>query len=76
MQERLQKETTALRSGVTRAAAWSPLTAASGASIAIDPRSSQRTWELLQDLSVAAIDDAHARDEVMGQTMGGMPPPA
>ena len=80
MQERLQKEMTGLR--VEGNAGGGMVTVvANGAkqvlSIAIDPEVvSKDDVGMLQDLIVAAINDAHRKaDEAMAQTMGGMLPP-
>ena len=80
MQERLQKEANALR--VEGNAGGGMVTVlVNGAkqvqSIAIDPEVvSKEDVGMLQDLIVAAINDAHRKaDEAMAQTMGGMLPP-
>jgi DNA-binding YbaB/EbfC family protein len=80
MQERLQKEMTGLR--VEGNAGGGMVTViANGAkqvlSIAIDPEVvSKDDVGMLQDLIVAAVNDAHRKaDEAMAQTMGGMLPP-
>ena len=80
MQERLQKEMTALR--VEGNAGGGMVTVVmNGAkqvqSLKIDPEVvSKDDVEMLQDLIVAAINDAHRKaDEAMAQTMGGMLPP-
>ena len=80
MQERLQKEMTALT--VEGNAGGGMVTVRiNGAkqvqSIAIDPEVvSKEDVVMLQDLIVAAINDAHRKaDEAMAQTMGGMLPP-
>ena len=80
MQERLQKEMTALT--VEGNAGGGMVTVRiNGAkqvqSIAIDPEVvSKEDVGMLQDLIVAAINDAQRKaDEAMAQTMGGMLPP-
>ena len=80
MQERLQKEMTALR--VEGNAGGGMVTVVvNGAkqvqSITIDPEVvSKEDVEMLQDLIVAAINDAQRKaDEEMAQKMGGMLPP-
>ena len=80
MQERLQKEMTALT--VEGNAGGGMVTVRiNGAkqvqSIAIDPEVvSKEDVEMLQDLIVAAINDAHRKADVeMSQKMGGMLPP-
>ena len=80
MQERLQKEMSALR--VEGNAGGGMVTVRiNGAkqvqSIAIDPEVvSKEDVEMLQDLIVAAVNDAHRKaDEEMAQKMGGMLPP-
>ena len=77
MQERLQKEMTALR--VEGNAGGGMVTVVvNGAkqilSLKIDPEAvSKDDVEMLQDLIVAAINDAQRKaDEQMAQTMGGM----
>ena len=80
MQERLQKEMTGLR--VEGNAGGGMVTVlVNGAkqvqSITIDPEVvSKEDVGMLQDLIVAAINDAHRKaDEEMAQKMGGMLPP-
>jgi DNA-binding YbaB/EbfC family protein len=80
MQERLQKEMTGLR--VEGNAGGGMVTVlVNGAkqvqSITIDPEVvSKDDVGMLQDLIVAAINDAHRKaDEAMAQRMGGMLPP-
>ena len=80
MQERLQKEMTELR--VEGNAGGGMVTVVvNGAkqvqSITIDPEVvSKEDVGMLQDLIVAAINDAHRKaDEAMAQKMGGMLPP-
>ena len=80
MQERLQKEMTAVR--VEGNAGGGMVTVlVNGAkqvqSIAIDPEVvSKADVVMLQDLIVAAINDAHRKaDEAMAAQMGGMLPP-
>jgi len=80
MQERLQKEMAAL--SVEASAGGGMVTATlNGAkqllSIKIDPEVvSKDDIEMLQDLSVAAVNDAHRKaDEEMQKKMGGMLPP-
>ena len=80
MQERLQKQMTDLR--VEGNAGGGMVTVVvNGAkqvqSVKIDPEVvSKEDVEMLQDLIVAAINDAHRKaDEEMQQNMGGMLPP-
>ena len=80
MQERLQKEMSALR--VEGNAGGGMVTVVvNGAkqiqSLKIDPEVvSKDDVEMLQDLIVAAVNDAHRKaDEEMAQKMGGMLPP-
>jgi nucleoid-associated protein EbfC len=80
MQERLQKEMTALT--VEGNAGGGMVTVRiNGAkqvqSIALDPEVvSKEDVGMLQDLIVAALNDAHRKaDEEMAQKMGGMLPP-
>ena len=80
MQERLQKEMTGLR--VEGNAGGGMVTVlVNGAkqvqSITIDPEVvSKEDVGMLQDLIVAAINDAHRKaDDEMAQKMGGMLPP-
>ena len=80
MQERLQQEMAALRIEAT-AGGGMVTVAVSGdkqvLSLAIDPEVvSKDDVEMLQDLIVAAVNDAHRKvDETMRQKMGGMLPP-
>ena len=80
MQERLQKEMTAL-SVEGNAGGGMVTVRINGAkqvqSIAIDPEVvSKEDVAMLQDLIVAAINDAQRKaDEAMAQKMGGMLPP-
>jgi len=80
MQERLQKEMTAL-SVEGNAGGGMVTVRINGAkqvqSIAIDPEVvSKEDVGMLQDLIVAAINDAQRKaDEAMAQKMGGMLPP-
>ena len=80
MQERLQKQMTELR--VEGNAGGGMVTVVlNGAkqvqSLTIDPEVvSKDDVGMLQDLIVAALNDAHRKaDEAMSQTMGGMLPP-
>jgi DNA-binding YbaB/EbfC family protein len=80
MQENLQKQMAALR--VEGNAGGGMVTVVcNGAkqiqSLKIDPEVvSKEDVEMLQDLIVAAINDAHRKaDEALAQTMGGMLPP-
>ena len=80
MQERLQRQMAELR--VEGNAGGGMVTVIiNGAkqvqSLTIDPEVvSKEDVEMLQDLIVAAINDAHRKaDEEMSQTMGGMLPP-
>ena len=80
MQENLQKQMAALR--VEGNAGGGMVTVVcNGAkqvqSLKIDPEVvSKEDVEMLQDLIVAALNDAHRKaDEAMAQTMGGMLPP-
>jgi nucleoid-associated protein EbfC len=80
MQERLQKQMADLR--VEGNAGGGMVTVIiNGAkqvqSLKIDPEVvSKEDLEMLQDLIVAALNDAHRKaDEEMSQTMGGMLPP-
>ncbi len=80
MQERLQKEMAGLR--VEASAGGGMVTVVvNGAkqiqSLAIDPEVvSKDDVEMLQDLIVAAVNDAHRKaDEILAQQMGGMLPP-
>lgn len=80
MQERLQRQMTALR--VEGNAGGGMVTVVVNGSkqlqsLKIDPEVVSRDdVEMLQDLIVAAINDAHRKaDEEMSQAMGGMLPP-
>ena len=80
MQERMQKQMAELR--VEGNAGGGMVTVVvNGAkqiqSLKIDPEVvSKEDVEMLQDLIVAAMNDAHRKaDEAMAQTMGGMLPP-
>ena len=80
MQERLQKEMTALRVEGNAGGGMVTVLVNGGKqvqSITIDPEGvSKEDVGMLQDLIVAAINDAHRKaDEAMAQTMGGMLPP-
>jgi DNA-binding YbaB/EbfC family protein len=80
MQERLQKEMTALRIEGNAGGGMVMVLVNGGKqvqSITIDPEVvSKEDVGMLQDLIVAAINDAHRKvDEAMAQTMGGMLPP-
>ena len=80
MQERLQKEMTALRVEGNAGGGMVTVLVNGGKqvqSITIDPEVvSKEDVGMLQDLIVAAINDAHRKaDEAMAQTMGGMLPP-
>ena len=80
MQERLQKEMTGLRVE-GNAGGGMVIVLVNGAnqvqSITIDPEVvSKDDVTMLQDLIVAALNDAHRKaDEAMSQKMGGMLPP-
>ena len=80
MQERLQKEMTGLRVEGNAGGGMVTVTI-NGAkqiqSLKIDPEVvSKEEVEMLQDMIVAAINDAHRKaDEEMAQKMGGMLPP-
>ena len=80
MQDRLQKEMAAMSVQATAGGGMVTVTI-NGAkqllSIAIDPEVvSKDDVEMLQDLIVAAINDAHRKaDEGMSNTMGSMLPP-
>jgi hypothetical protein len=80
MQERLQKQMAEMRVEAT-AGGGMVTVVVNGAkqlqSIRIDPDVvSKDDVEMLQDLILAAINDAHRKaDEAMAQTMGGMLPP-
>src|SRR5215510_14297945 len=77
MQERLQKQMAEMRIEAT-AGGGMVTVVVNGAkqvqSIKIDPEVvSKEDVEMLQDLILAAINDAHRKaDEAMAQTMGGM----
>ena len=80
MQERLQKEMAALTVQATSGGGMITVTmngAKQLVSIAIDPEVVSRDdIEMLQDLIVAAVNDAHRKaDEEMAKKMGGMLPP-
>jgi DNA-binding YbaB/EbfC family protein len=80
MQERLQKEMTALRIEGNAGGGMVTVMVNGGKqvqSITIDPEVvSKEDVGMLQDLIVAAINDAHRKvDEALAQTMGGMLPP-
>ena len=80
MQERLQKEANALRVEGNAGGGVVTVLVNGGKqvqSITIDPEVvSKEDVRMLQDLIVAAINDAHRKaDEAMAQTMGGMLPP-
>jgi DNA-binding YbaB/EbfC family protein len=80
MQERLQKEMTALRVEGNAGGGMVTVVVNGGEqvqSITIDPEVvSKEDVGMLQDLIVAAINDAHRKaDEEMAQRMGGMLPP-
>ena len=80
MQERLQKEMTTLRVEGNAGGGMVTVVVNGGKqvqSITIDPEVvSKEDVGMLQDLIVAAINDAHRKaDEAMAQTMGGMLPP-
>jgi DNA-binding YbaB/EbfC family protein len=80
MQDRLQKEMAAMSVQATAGGGMVTVTI-NGAkqllSIAIDPEVvSKDDVEMLQDLIVAAVNDAHRKaDEEMSKKMGGMLPP-
>ena len=80
MQERMQKEMAALRIEATAGGGMVTVTVNGEKqllSLKIDPEVvSKEDVEMLQDLIVAAINDAHRKaDEAMKQKMGGMLPP-
>ena len=80
MQERLQKEANALRVEGNAGGGMVTVLVNGGKqvqSITIDPEVvSKEDVGMLQDLIVAAMNDAHRKaDEAMAQTMGGMLPP-
>jgi DNA-binding YbaB/EbfC family protein len=80
MQERLQKQMAELRIEATSGGGMVTVTV-NGAKqlqlLKIDPEVvSKEDVEMLQDLIVAAVNDAHRKvDEEMAQKMGGMMPP-
>jgi nucleoid-associated protein EbfC len=80
MQERLQQEMAQLRIEATAGGGMVTVTV-NGAKqlerVKIDPEVvSKEDVEMLQDLIVAAVNDAHRKvDEAMQQKMGGMLPP-
>jgi DNA-binding YbaB/EbfC family protein len=80
MQERMQKEMAALRVEATAGGGMVTVTCNGEKqllSLKIDPEVvSKDDVEMLQDLIVAAINDAHRKaEEAMKQKMGGMLPP-
>src|ERR1043166_9527844 len=80
MQERLQKQMAELRVEGNAGGGMVTVVVNGGKqvqSITIDPEVvSKDDVGMLQDLIVAAINDAHRKaDEAMAQTMGGMLPP-
>ena len=80
MQERLQKEMSALRVDATSGGGSVAVTINGDKqllSLKIDPDAvSKEDVEMLQDLIVAALNDAHRKaDEAMSQSVGGMLPP-
>ena len=80
MQERLQKQMAELRIEATAGGGMVTVTV-NGAkqvlALKIDPEVvSKDDVEMLQDLILAAVNDAHRKaDEAMQKTMGGMLPP-
>ena len=77
MQERLQQQMTSCGSRPPPAAAWSPSPSTATSicrEITIDPEVvSKDDVAMLQDLIVAAVNDAHRKvDEAMKQRMGGL----
>jgi nucleoid-associated protein EbfC len=80
MQERLQKQMAELRVDASAGGGMVNVTV-NGAkqlqSLKIDPEVVSRdSVEMLQDLIVAAVNDAHRRvDEAMAEKMGGLLPP-
>ena len=80
MQERLQKQMAELRAEASSGGGMVTVVV-NGAkqllALKIDPEVvSKEDVEMLQDLIVAAINDAHRKaDEAMAQSMGGMMPP-
>jgi nucleoid-associated protein EbfC len=80
MQERLQKQMAELRVDASAGGGMVNVTV-NGAkqlqSLKIDPEVvSRESVEMLQDLIVAAVNDAHRRvDEAMAEKMGGLLPP-
>ncbi len=80
MQERMQKEMAALRIEATAGGGMVTVTVSGEKqllALKIDPEVvSKEDVEMLQDLIVAAVNDAHRKaDEAMKQKMGGMLPP-
>jgi nucleoid-associated protein EbfC len=80
MQERMQKEMAALRIEATAGGGMVTVTVNGEKQVLalkIDPEVvSKEDVEMLQDLIVAAINDAHRKaDEAMKTKMGGMLPP-
>ena len=80
MQERMQKEMAALRVEATAGGGMVTVTLNGEKqllSLKIDPEVvSKDDVEMLQDLIVAAVNDAHRKaDEAMKQKMGGFLPP-
>ena len=80
MQERLKKQMTDLRVEATAGGGMVTVVVSGDKqlqSIKIDPEVvSKDEVEMLQDLIVAALNDAHRKaDEAMSNTMGGMLPP-
>ena len=80
MQERLQKEMTGLRVEGNAGGGMVTVIVNGGKqveSITIDPEVvSKEDVRMLQDLILAALNDAHRKaDEAMAQKMGGMLPP-
>ena len=80
MQERLQKEMTGLRVEGNAGGGMVTVIVNGGKqveSITIDPEVvSKEDVRMLQDLILAALNDAHRKaDEAMAQRMGGMLPP-
>ena len=80
MQERLQRQMTELRVEGNAGGGMVTVVMSGGKqvqSIKIDPEAvSKEDVEMLQDLIVAAINDAHRKaDEAMSEKVGGMLPP-
>jgi nucleoid-associated protein EbfC len=80
MQERLQKEMAAMRLDATAGGGMVSVTVSGEKqllALKIDPEVvSKDDVEMLQDLIVAAVNDAHRKvDDAMKQKMGGMLPP-